>query len=260
MTNQKTAVVTGGVRGIGYAIANQLAADGYAVCVLYISPRADVGAIVDGLSVHGQPAMAERCDISDPTDRANALRKILDAWGRVDVLVNNAGIAPRVRADLLETTEESFDEVLNVNLKGSFFFTQAVAKIMIKQTEQNPDADMTPKIINISSVSAYAASINRGEYCISKAGIGMMTALFADRLAEYGIGVYEIRPGIIATDMTEPVRDKYDRLIAQGLTPIKRWGQPQDVADAVSVICGGKLYFSTGEIINVDGGFHLRRL
>jgi 3-oxoacyl-[acyl-carrier protein] reductase len=182
----------------------------------------------------------------------------LENFGRIDVLINNAGVAPKTRMDLLETTEESMDHVLGINLKGTFFLTQLVANVMTRQLERDPDS--RPKIINISSVSAYTSSVNRGEYCISKAGLSMVTSLFADRLAEYGILVYEIRPGIIKTDMTAAVQEKYDRLIEQGLTPVKRWGVPQDIADAVSVLCSGKLGFSTGEVLNVDGGFHLRRL
>ncbi len=182
----------------------------------------------------------------------------MEKCGRLDLLVNNAGMAPRQRRDLLETTEESYDEVMAVNLKGPFFLTQRVANLMIELLQQGVIEQ--PKIINIGSMSAYTASVNRGEYCLSKAGLGMMTALFADRLAEYGILVYEVRPGVIATDMTSVVKERYDRLIGEGLTPVRRWGQPGDVAQAVLAIAQGYLPFSTGEVINVDGGFHLRRL
>ena len=198
-------------------------------------------------------------------------------FGRIDLLVNNAGVAPNVRADILEAGEESFDRLININLKGPYFLTQLVALQMIKQVEgggerrkakheMNLDSSLpsppspSGMIVTISSISAYTASVNRGDYCIAKAGLGMMTALYATRLAEYGINVYEIRPGVIATDMTGPVKDKYDKLIAAGLTPIQRWGQPDDVGKAVVAIAGGLLPFSTGEVINVDGGFHLRRL
>jgi NAD(P)-dependent dehydrogenase (short-subunit alcohol dehydrogenase family) len=174
------------------------------------------------------------------------------------LLVNNAGIAPRQRQDLLEMSEESYEEVMTVNLKAPFFLTQQVARVMLEQTKTQ--AEPAPKIVNIGSLSAYTASTTRGEYCISKAGLAMVTALFADRLAESGILVYEIRPGIIQTDMTSVVKEKYDLLIGEGLTPIRRWGEPSDVARAVVAIAEGLLPFSTGEVINVDGGFHLRRL
>ena len=180
-------------------------------------------------------------------------------FGRLDLLVNNAGMAPRQRLDILEATAESFDELIDVNLKGPFFLTQAAANYMLNSREKL-GADYRPKIITISSVSAYTASVNRGDYCISKAGLSMVTSLFAARLAADGINVYEIRPGIIATDMTSAVKEKYDSLIAHGLTPIPRWGEPDDVARAVCAIAQDLLPFSTGEVINVDGGFHLRRL
>jgi NAD(P)-dependent dehydrogenase (short-subunit alcohol dehydrogenase family) len=175
--------------------------------------------------------------------------------------VNNAGVAPIERADILEAGEESFDRLMNINVKGPYFLTQLAARWMIEQSRAGvPPALPKPKIITISSISAYAASVNRGEYCISKAALSMLTPLFAARLAGHGIHVYEIRPGIIATDMTGPVKEKYDKLIADGLTPIARWGTPEDVGRAVAAIAQDALPFSTGEVINVDGGFHLRRL
>jgi NAD(P)-dependent dehydrogenase (short-subunit alcohol dehydrogenase family) len=186
------------------------------------------------------------------------LERIMQTWGRLDLLVNNAGVAPRERRDLLEVTEQSYDDVMGVNLRGVFFLTQRVAKLMIQQLQDGKIE--TARIVNIGSISAYTSSINRGEYCIAKSGIGMLTALYADRLAEYGINVYEVRPGIIETDMTHGVQEKYDKLIAEGLTPIRRWGTPEDVAKAVYALAEGYLGFSTGEIINVDGGFHIRRL
>ena len=179
----------------------------------------------------------------------------MESFGRIDVLVNVAGVAPRVRRDLLEMTEESYDEVMNINLKGTLFLTIAAAKEMIKNEGERKGA-----IVNISSMSAYTSSVNRGEYCISKAGVSMITTLFADRLAEYGIPVNEVRPGIIATGMTEKVKEKYDALIAGGLLPEKRWGQPEDVAKAVWALVSGALPYVTGQAINVDGGFHIRRL
>ena len=182
-------------------------------------------------------------------------------FGRVDLLVNNAGVAPTARADILEAGEESFDRLIDINLKGPYFLTQLVARQMIQQRATGNVQQATPKIVTISSVSAYAASTNRGDYCVAKAGLAMMTKLFAARLAEHGITVYEIRPGIIATDMTGPVKAKYDKLIFEDdLTPLKRWGQSDDVARAVVAIAKDLLPYSTGEVINVDGGFHLRRL
>lgn len=257
MLKQKVAVVTGASRGIGNAVAVQLAREGYAVAASGTSDEDAVKEKLDKIREQ-QPFIYIKADISSKEDRQRMVDSVLSEFGRIDVLVNNAGVAPKTRMDILETTEESMDRVLDINLKGTFFLTQMVANIMIEQVKLA--TEMNPQIINISSISAYTSSVMRGEYCISKAGISMVTALFADRLAEYGINVYEIRPGIIMTDMTSAVRDKYDELIKNGLTPIKRWGYPEDIADAVSVLCSGKLKFSTGEIINVDGGFHIRRL
>jgi NAD(P)-dependent dehydrogenase (short-subunit alcohol dehydrogenase family) len=174
------------------------------------------------------------------------------------MLVNNAGVAPSKRVDILKASEESFDRVMNINLKGPYFLTQLVANWMITQKKQYPDRAF--RICNISSISAYTSSPARGEYCLSKAGMGMMTLLYADRLAEYNIGVFEIRPGVISTDMTNAVKEKYDKLIKEGLTPIKRWGYPEDIGKAVAAIAEGRLDFSTGQVLNVDGGFYFRRL
>ena len=254
----RVALVTGASRGIGRAIAVALAGDGWTVVINYLSnTEAAAQTLAEVLAAGGQGVMIQ-ADIADAADRERLVQEILSCYGRIDLLVNNAGMAPRRRVDLLEATEASYDEVMAVNLKGPFFLTQLVAKAMIAL--QAVEAVQSPKIINIGSMSAYTSSTNRAEYCVSKAGIGMMTKLFADRLAEYGINVYEIRPGIIATDMTSAVREKYDRLIAAGLTPFRRWGQPEDVAMAVQMIAGERLPYSTGEVINVDGGFHLRRL
>ena len=197
-------------------------------------------------------------DVSSADDRTRVVDQTKSAFGRCDMLVNNAGVAPSKRLDILEATEESYDRVMGINLKGPYFLTQAAANWMIRQRSDRPDTPMC--IVNISSISAYAASTARGEYCLSKAGVSMATKLWAARLAEFGINVYEIRPGIIATDMTAGVKDKYDRLIAEGLTPIRRWGRPEDIARAVAAVARGELAFSTGEVINVDGGFHLRIL
>jgi NAD(P)-dependent dehydrogenase (short-subunit alcohol dehydrogenase family) len=248
------ALVTGGSRGIGRAIAEALANTGWAVVINYRSSAEAAQSLADEVKQKGGAALAIQCDVAQAEDRERLVRQIMDEYGRVDLLVNNAGMAPRQRMDMLQTTEASYDEVMTVNLKGPFFLTQRIANLMIEQ-------ERAGTIVNIGSISAYTSSPNRAEYCISKAGMGMMTLLFADRLAEHGIRVYEIRPGIIATDMTSAVKDKYDHLIGeQGLTPIRRWGQPEDVARAVLAVAQQQLPFSTGEIINVDGGFHFRRL
>jgi len=258
MTSKKTALVTGAARGIGKATALELARRGFDVAVAdIVSPSHGMAALADFAGLAGR-AIYIRGDISRPEDRAALVDQLRAEFGRLDLLVNNAGIAPRKRLDLLEATEESFDEVLAVNLKGPYFLTQLAARWMVELTKTL--RDYHPRIVNISSMSAYTSSPARGEYCVSKAGVSMMTKLYADRLAEFGIAVYEIRPGIIHTDMTAPVREKYDKLIAEGLTPIRRWGEPHDIALAVGAIADGCLPFSTGEVINVDGGFHLRRL
>ena len=231
----KRALVTGGTRGIGRAIAGGLRDAGWEVVVSCRTPRE-----IPGI----------RCIVADNSSAADRERLLAEA-GEIDLLVNNAGIAPRVRTDLLEMSVASMDEVMKTNLYGPFFLTQQAAKSMIGRGGM---------IVNISSVSAYAVSVNRGEYCLSKAGVSMMTQLFAARLAEYGIPVYEVRPGVIRTDMTSAVSEKYDALIENGLTPIARWGEAADVAEAVCVLAEGRLKFSTGEVINVDGGFHIRRL
>jgi 3-oxoacyl-[acyl-carrier protein] reductase len=257
MTEQ-VALVTGASRGIGRAIAVALAERGWAVVVNYreaTKAAARTMRLVEGAGGFG---MAVQADVAAAADRARLLETTLAQFGRVDLLVNNAGMAPRQRVDLLETSEASYDEVLAVNLKGPFFLTQRVARVMIGLLQAGEIEQA--RIVNVGSLSAYTSSPNRAEYCLSKAGVAMMTALYADRLAEYGIPVYEVRPGIIQTDMTQAVAEKYDELIAAGLTPIHRWGRPEDVARAVVAIAEGYLPFSTGEVINVDGGFHLRRL
>jgi 3-oxoacyl-[acyl-carrier protein] reductase len=270
MLDKKVAIVTGASRGIGHAIAMQLAGDDYAVCMVSTTDEDKLIDKIGKVREKGQPVIYVQGDISTDESRKAIIESVMKNFGRIDVLVNNAGVAPKVRMDILETIEESMDHVLKINLYGTFFLTQLVANQMISiiesgkfensKSQSNTFTNYRPKIINISSMSAYTSSTNRGEYCISKAGISMVTTLFADRLAEYGINVYEIRPGIIRTDMTATVKDKYDNLIANGLTPIKRWGFPEDIANAVSVLCSGKLDYSTGEVINVDGGFHIQRL
>ena len=199
-----------------------------------------------------------QADISQTAEHSRIEEFLRRNFGRVDVLVNNAGIAPAKREDMLYSQETSFDRLLETNLKGPYFLTQRMAKWMIELRPQI--SDYLPSIINISSISAYTSSPNRAEYCLSKAAVSMMTRLFADRLAEYEIPVFEVRPGVIRTDMTAPVQDTYDQLIKDGLTPIKRWGLPSDVAKAVAAIVKGYFPFSTGQVIDVDGGFHMRRL
>ena len=249
----KVAAVTGGTRGIGYAISSALAKEGYCLAILGRSDPFQVKERIEQLPVMSNTHLYFQGDLKDRASRSGFCQEITDTYGHIDILVNNAGVAPKGRMDLLETTEESYDFVMDTNLKGTFFLTQQIAKLMIQQNRQG-------KIINISSLSAYTASTNRGEYCLSKAGISMLTKLFAVRLADYGINVYEIRPGIIDTDMTAPAEAKYDELISKGLTPIRRWGTPEDVAKVVVALSSEKFNFSTGEVINVDGGFHLRRL
>ncbi len=258
MIKQPVALVTGASRGIGNAVAIKLASDGFAVVAVGTSEAAQNSENLQKIEKVGQPFLYLQADVSSPQGREAIIQGILEKFGRIDVLVNNAGVAPKVRMDILETTEESLDRLLSINLKSTFFLSQQVAKLMREEVKTIPG--MAPKIINMSSMSAYTASTQRAEYCISKAAISMVTLLFADRLADDGIHVYEVRPGIIQTDMTSVVKAKYDEMFASGLTPIRRWGQPEDVANAVSVLCSGLLSYSTGEVINVDGGFHIRRL
>jgi 3-oxoacyl-[acyl-carrier protein] reductase len=259
-----TALVTGASRGIGRGVAVALARDaGMDVVVNYASNAAaaeEVKREIESLNT-GVKALLVKADISVAQDRQRLVDETMREFGRIDLLVNNAGVAPNVRADILEAGEESFDRLININVKGPYFLTQLVARQMIAQMGNRKPEIGNPKIVTISSVSAYAASTNRGDYCVAKAGLAMMTKLFAARLAEHGINVFEIRPGIIATDMTGPVKAKYDKLIFEDdLTPLKRWGQADDVARAVVAIAQDLLPYSTGEVINVDGGFHLRRL
>lgn len=256
--NERVAIITGASRGIGRGIALALGEQGWAVSINYRGNADAANEVAEQVEQAGGRPLVIQADVTKAADRQELVDGTLREFGRIDLLVNNAGMAPRQRVDLLETSEASYDEVMGVNLKGPFFLGQLVAKAMIAGLKTGAITD--PKIINMGSISTYTSSPHRAEYCISKAGMGMMTVLFADRLAEYGINVYELRPGIIATDMTSAVKEKYDRLIDEGLTPIRRWGQPEDVARAVIAIADGCLPFSTGEVINVDGGFHMRRL
>lgn len=241
----KVAVVTGASRGIGKAIADLLHTEGYRVI---------------SADVIENPADAEyvKCDISSEEDRENLFRYLDEKYGRIDLLVNNAGVACKERLDILRTTEESFDRVVGINTKGTFFMCQRFANAMIKYAQTLEDYH--PRIVNIASNSSYTSSVSRGEYCISKAGVSMITKLFADRLGEFGIPVFEIRPGIIRTPMTDCVSEKYTALIDGGLTPIRRWGEPEDVAKCVLAAASGLLDFGTGTVLNADGGFHIRRL
>ena len=252
------ALITGSARGIGKGIAEKLAALGYNIVVDDIFDDKDVQDTLAALSKLGAETLYVQADISQAPERETLINAIKNRFGRLDVLVNNAGVAPRERRDILEATEESFERVLNINLKGPYFLTQLAANWMIDQKKEAPAQSYY--IVNIASMSSYTSSTGRGEYCVSKAGVSMMTKLYADRLAEFGILVYELRPGIIATDMTSKVKEKYDNLIAQGLLPIKRWGTPEDIANAVAGLVSGFFNYSTGQVIDVDGGFHIQRL
>ena len=251
----KTALITGAAGGIGYATVEKFVAEGYCVAAMDLVP-ADRAA--EKMAKFGDKVMYFVGDLSKAESRQAFVDAAIARFGRIDVLVNVAGVAPRQRNDILGMTEESYDFVMGINTKGTFFLTQLVANKMIAQEAVD---GVRGYIVNISSMSAYTTSVNRGEYCISKAGVSMITKLFADRLAEYGITVNEIRPGIIMTGMTEVVKAKYDNLINNvGILPIARWGQPEDIAKAVYVLANGELGYTTGQSIDVDGGFHIQRL
>ena len=260
----KTCLITGASRGIGRGIAMVLAANGYDLIINYAgNVEAAQKTAKDCCKIaeenrHSIKTEICQANIADAEDRKKLVNFAAQQFQQLDILVNNAGVAPAVRADILDAGEESFDRLININVKGPYFLTQQIARQMIQKKADTPQYQ--PKIITISSISAYTASTNRGDYCMAKAALSMLTPLFASRLAEYGIGVFEIRPGIISTDMTQGVKEKYDKLIDGGLTPIKRWGTPEDIGKAVLAIALDLLPFSTGEVINVDGGFHLRRL
>lgn len=259
MSEEQVAIVTGSSRGIGRGIALSLAECGWQIVVNYRSNSVAAEEVQKAVEAAGGGVLLVQADMASRDDLDKLVDAALSKYGHIDLLVNNAGVGPRQRVDMLQVGEESYNEVMDINLKGPFFLTQRVANEMITLVKSDPIRE--PKIINISSISAYTSSPPRAEYCISKAGMSMMTKLWADRLAEYRINVYEIRPGIIATDLTSVVKEKYDRLILdEGLTPIKRWGTPEDVGKAVLAIAEGLFPFSTGEVINVDGGFHLHRL
>jgi 3-oxoacyl-[acyl-carrier protein] reductase len=254
-------LITGAGRGIGRGVALELAKLGHAIVINFAGNIAAAEECLQLVREAGGDGVLVQADVALAQDRARLVQESLGAFGRIDLLVNNAGVAPNVRADLLEATEESFDRLININLKGPYFLTQLVALQMIAQVKSGAVSPFgSPRIVTVTSISAYTASVNRGDYCVAKAGLAMMTALYAARLAEFGINVYEIRPGIIATDMTAGVKDKYDQLIAQGAWPLQRWGEAADIGRAVAALARGDFPFSTGEVINVDGGFHLRTL
>ncbi|MFA5399697.1 MAG: 3-ketoacyl-ACP reductase [Dehalococcoidia bacterium] len=254
----KIAIITGAGGGIGRGIAVGLAAAGWTTVINDIGDKKPANETLRLVRKAGSDGLIVTADITSAADRSKLLDAAIKKYGRVDLLVNNAGIAPRVRRDMLEITESSLGEVMAVNAVGPYFLSQLVAKKMIQLIKKK--VIKSAVIVNIGSISAYTSSPSRAEYCISKAALAMSTLLYADRLAAEGINVYEVRPGIIRTPMTEAVKGKYDKLIAGGVTPIKRWGRPEDVARAVVAIAEGCLPFSTGQVIDVDGGFHIQRL
>jgi NAD(P)-dependent dehydrogenase (short-subunit alcohol dehydrogenase family) len=254
---KRVALITGGSRGIGYGIAKQLAENGFDIAVNGMREEKAVADVLKDLHSAGANVLYCRGDVSLTGDRVKIIEQVKEYFGKLHVLVNNAGVAPKERKDILQTSEESFDRLMATNLKSTYFLTQKVANWMIAQ--KKADASFTGSIINISSVSATVASVNRGEYCVSKAGISMVTQLFAVRLGEFDIPVYEVRPGVIYTDMTAGVKEKYDTLIEEGLTVQKRWGYPEDVGKAVSALALGNFPYSTGQVIMVDGGITLPR-
>ena len=250
----QTAIVTGVTGGIGNETAKLFLEKGWRVVGV---GRSDISK-AENLTAFGERFLYVQGDVSVSDTKDRAIQAALDGGNTISALINVAGVAPKVRADLLEMTEESYDYVMDINAKGTFFFTQTVAKEMIKAADK--EKSFNGAIVNIASISSYTSSVNRGEYCISKAGISMMTQLFADRLAEYHITVNEIRPGVIQTNMTAGVTEKYDKLIEEGTFPIARWGTPSDVAKAVFLFADGTLSYTTGEALSVDGGFCIRRL
>lgn len=253
---KRTAIITGSSRGIGYAIAKELGLDGYNIVIV---ARGDKSSYKDNLKWFDDNKIDYiyvRANIAKAEDRQKIVDRAVESFAGIHVLVNNAGVAPLVRADLLEMTEESYDRVMDINTKATMFLTQKVALQMISQ----PMEKKRGTIINVASMSSAVSSISRGEYCVSKAGMSMLTTLYADRLAKENILVHEVRPGVIATDMTEGVHEKYDKMIEEGIFPIKRWGLPEDIAGVISLLCSEKMTYSTGNHIDVDGGFHIRRL
>ena len=252
------AFITGGTRGIGLGIAQALAKEGFDLALNGVSPENQVKTVLESLQTKNNRILYCQGNIAKPEDRTQILNQIRSEFGQLHVLVNNAGIAPKERKDLLEATEESYEEVMDINLKGPYFLTQAAANWMIEQKEKSLNGHFS--IITISSVSATVVSTNRGEYCMSKAGLAMLTKLWASRLGEYNIPVYEVRPGVIRTDMTAGVVEKYDRLFEQGLALEQRWGTPEDLGTAVAALATGKIPYATGQVLNIDGGMTIQNL
>jgi NAD(P)-dependent dehydrogenase (short-subunit alcohol dehydrogenase family) len=263
MSSKRTAIVTGASRGIGRGIAVALGAEGWNVAINYNSSPDAAEETAELVTKAGGEAITVQADVAVDADRQKLVSATEDAFGDLHLLVNNAGVTSRGRDDILNAKEENWDWLMGINLKGPFFMTQLVANRMKEQGGEGGGKFSSRAIINISSLSAHAVSTNRGDYCVAKAGMTMMTKLWATRLAEFGVNVYELRPGVIASDMTAPVKAKYDKLILEdepGIQPIKRWGQPEDVGQAVVAIAQGRFPFSTGEVFNVDGGFHIRQV
>ena len=252
------ALITGGSRGIGLGIARALLKSGYRVAINGVRPAKLVGPTLEELKSNGGEVIYCQGNIDNRDNRQKIIAAIQSKWNQLNLLVNNAGVAPKDRKDILEADEDSFDRLIGINLKGPYFLTQLVANWMVDQKKKNPEDDFS--IINISSVSASVASVNRGDYCISKAGMNMTTKLWAARLGEYNIPVYEIQPGLFKTDMTAGVREKYDKLIAGGLTLQKRWGYPEDIGKTVVALALGMIPYATGQTINIDGGMTIRTL
>lgn len=254
----KIALVTGGSRGIGLGIAQKLAAEGWDLAINGVREESAITSVLEGLRANGGKVIYCQGNVGESADRRQMMEQVKAELGGLNVLVNNAGVAPRERRDILETTEESYDYVMDINLKGSYFLCQAAANWLV--TQKKADPAFWGCMINISSISATVASVNRGEYCVSKAGMSMVTQLFATRLGEYDLPVYEVRPGVIMTDMTGGVKEKYDKLIAEGLSVQKRWGLPEDVGKTVAMLARRDMPFSTGQVLMVDGGLTLPRL
>ena len=256
--SRRAALITGGSRGIGFGIAERLAREGYDLAINGVRPEAEVVDSLARLRAHGVEVVYARGDVASEAGRAALLERTLASLGPPNLLVNNAGVAPRERRDLLEMTPESYERVLGTNLAGPLFLTQLVVHQMLAAREREPD--FSACIVNVSSISASVVSTNRGEYCIAKAGLAMLTQLFATRLGGLGIPVYEVRPGVIKTDMTAGVTERYDRLIADGLCVQPRWGSPEDVGRAVAALARGDFPYSTGQVVLVDGGLTIPRL
>lgn len=255
---KKVALITGGTRGIGLGIARYLGAEGINLVLCGRKPTDEVEEVIDGLREMGTHVVYVKCDISSEKDKELLLDEVWKEYGQLNILINNAGVAPRERKDLLEATEEDYEWLMRINLQGPYFLTQAVANLMVQQKKEFPG--FTGCIVNITSISAKVASVNRGEYCVSKAGLSMMSKLFATRLGEFNIPVYEVRPGIISTDMTSAVKEKYDKLFDEGLTIQPQWGTPDNIGRAVLSLVKGDFYYASGQVFTIDGGLTVPRL